>query len=140
MLLKIDDVCHILDLPEEFYPMDMAVNFLQTGSEKNTVKLEDQSFAGKTLIRRGNVSLDHLHPDIQRLCTGHEVVKSEQVSVPVQHNQEFELTLSNSTVVPSTVSTRTQCCSLQVTTKQNYTPWLPGIGTELANPSSPNLD
>ena len=92
MLMKLANVCHILDLPNDVYPMDMAVNFLQTGNQ--TVKLEDQTFVGTTILRKQMMSLENLHPDIQNLCQGLIVVESELLSTDVQLNQDFQLSFA----------------------------------------------
>ena len=62
MLFKLGNVCHILDLPRDFYPMDMSDNFLQIGAADQTIKVEDQTQAGISLVRTGAVSLGSLHP------------------------------------------------------------------------------
>ena len=103
--MKLANVCHILDLPNDVFPMDMAVNFLQTGNQ--TVKLEDQTFVGTTFIRKQMMSLDNLHPDIQHLCEGLIVVESEVISTNVQLSQDFQLTLN------SGIETN-DCCQLKV--------------------------
>ena len=116
MLLKLDRVCHILDLPNDIFPLDMAVNFLQTGNQ--SVKVEDQIFTGTTLVKNHIISLDNLHPDIQYLCSGLTVVKSDifsSVNVSTtMFNQDFQLTITNSGFQTN------DCCNLQVIYKLNH--------------------
>ena len=105
--MKLGNVCHILDLPNDIFPLDMAVNFLQIGNQ--TVKVEDQTFAGTTLVRQHIMPLDDLHPDIQQMCSGHTVVKSEMISnTNVTLNQDFQLTFNSSDMEAD------GCCSLEV--------------------------
>ena len=113
MLLKLDRVCHILDLPNDIFPLDMAVNFLLTGVGYPAVKVEDQQFVGTTLVRLHIMSLDNLHPDIQRLCSGHTVYKSDMLTTSVPLNQDYQLTFTSSEIQTD------DCCNLQVIYKHN---------------------
>ena len=110
MLVKFGNICHILDLPDDTFPMDLAVNFLQTGDK--TVQLEDQSLAAMTLVKTGKaVDRTKLHPDIQRLCEGMRLVKSEyqvRKAPPVSSTVPAEFQLNFNTESSSS------CCSFKV--------------------------
>ena len=115
MLLQFGKRCHILDLPSDVFPMDIGVNFLETESGNFILNQEDQMISTNTLIVTGSLGLETLHPDIQKLCKGFQVVKSEMVPANQTYADVSTFKLSPVRDIAAIGSQMSSCCSQQVT-------------------------
>ena len=122
---KFGSRCHILDLPSDVFPVDIGLNFLETESGNFVLEQEDQLISTNTLQVVGPVELGSLHPDIQELCTGYEVVRSRMVTTNISYEE-----VSRFQLLPGKKYPLTSCCSLQVQlqfislTRRNQRNWL----------------
>eukprot|EP00092_Neocalanus_flemingeri_P009998 GFUD01010778.1.p1 GENE.GFUD01010778.1~~GFUD01010778.1.p1 ORF type:complete len:1132 (+),score=216.75 GFUD01010778.1:194-3397(+) len=114
MLLQFGKRCHILDLPSHVFPMDIGVNFLETESGNFILNQEDQIISTNTLIVTGAVDLQTLHPDIQKLCQGFQVVKSEMVPANQSYADVSTFKLSPVRDITPVGMQMTSCCTKQV--------------------------
>ena len=111
MMLKFRARCHILDLPSDVFPVDIGLNFLETESGNFVLEQEDQVISTNTLQLEGSIALGSLHPDIQELCNGYEVVRSRMVPANMSYEEVSRFQLRP---VKEAGIVMTSCCSLQV--------------------------
>ena len=114
MLMKFGQMCHILDLPADIFPMDLGISFLESGDF--TLTSEDQTIATKSLVKIGSVeSFESLHMDIQKLCKGFTTIKSELVESNMTYEEISTFKLKESSKSPGQLQKQgTGCCSQQV--------------------------
>ena len=114
MLLKFGARCHILDLPSDVFPIDIGVNFLETESGNFILDAEDQQISTRTLIVEASIELGALHPDIQKLCTGFEVVRSVMVPANQTYQEVSTFSLTPGKEIAPSGAMMSSCCSQQV--------------------------
>ena len=117
---KFGSRCHILDLPSDVFPVDIGLNFLETESGNFVLEQEDQLISTNTLQVVGPVELGSLHPDIQELCTGYEVVRSRMVTANISYEEVSRFQLLPGKEAGAVM---TSCCSLQVQPEFKYGNW-----------------
>ena len=110
-MIKFGTRCHILDLPSEVFPVDIGVNFLETEAGSFVLGQQDQTISANTLISEGPIEVSTLHPDIQDLCSGIEVVKSIMVPANRSYEEISTFTLNSGKVIGEL---KTPCCVEEV--------------------------